>query len=150
MDTALLYLFLQASVPILGSQIQVRILFVLLRVISLGITRSKQEWNKMEGLHFDYEEFFWTIHGLFDDTAWGKGIIELWNKVVLGTSPKPTAALSEARPSHLDQMKALRAAKKDTEVAAVAEAATAAATAVPAPAPALAPAPESIDADAPA
>ncbi|KAJ7443388.1 hypothetical protein B0H11DRAFT_1931747 [Mycena galericulata] len=77
---------------------------------------SKQEWGKTDG-DFDYEDFFWTIHGLFDDEVWGQGIIDLWNKVVLGTSskPKPAATAGEAGPSHLQQMKAARAALRAAE-----------------------------------
>ncbi|KAJ7649428.1 hypothetical protein DFH06DRAFT_553829 [Mycena polygramma] len=72
---------------------------------------SKQEWNRKDG-QFDYDEFFWTIDGLFDDEEWGQEIIALWNKVILGTvkpvAPTPT---SSGR-SDLEKLKALRAAKK--------------------------------------
>ncbi|KAJ7179984.1 hypothetical protein C8R43DRAFT_860536, partial [Mycena crocata] len=42
---------------------------------------SKQEWGKNDG-EFDYEEFFWTIHDLFDSEEWGQEIIDLWNRCV--------------------------------------------------------------------
>ncbi|KAJ7462569.1 hypothetical protein FB451DRAFT_1180864 [Mycena latifolia] len=87
---------------------------------------SQQEWYKTDGSHFNYEEFFWTIYGLFDNDAWGKEIIAMWNKVVLGTSSAPApAAAAAAGPSALEQLKAARAA-------------AAAAAAAPAPAPATA------------
>jgi hypothetical protein len=46
---------------------------------------AKQEWHKKDG-DFDYEEFFWTIYGLFDDEEWAEEIITLWNKWVLQLS----------------------------------------------------------------
>ncbi|KAJ7458564.1 hypothetical protein FB451DRAFT_1563919 [Mycena latifolia] len=95
---------------------------------------SQQEWYKTDGSHFNYEEFFWTIYGLFDNDAWGKEIIAMWNKVVLGTSSAPApAAAAAAGPSALEQLKAARAA------AAAAAAAPAPATADPASAVSLPP-----------
>ncbi|KAF7360026.1 hypothetical protein MVEN_00730300 [Mycena venus] len=45
------------------------------RIIAGVIT---QDWNKMDG-DFDYEEFFWTIHDLFDDQDFVADIIYHWN-----------------------------------------------------------------------
>ncbi|KAJ7349783.1 hypothetical protein DFH08DRAFT_958744 [Mycena albidolilacea] len=96
------------------------------RVIAGVITQihfalsAKQEWHKTDG-DFDYEEFFWTIYGLFDDEEWAKEIITLWNKVVLGTvKPSTPAAPESAGPSHIDRLKAMRAAKKLAAAASVA------------------------------
>ncbi|KAJ7459232.1 hypothetical protein FB451DRAFT_1405876 [Mycena latifolia] len=73
---------------------------------------SKQEWHRRDGDHFDYEELFWTIYGLFDNEKWGKEIIALWNKVVLGKAAgnAPANASSASGPSALEQIKAARAA----------------------------------------
>ncbi|KAF7332808.1 hypothetical protein MSAN_02432000 [Mycena sanguinolenta] len=74
---------------------------------------SKQDWNKTDG-EFNYEEFYWTIYGLFDDEDFAQRILGLWDKVVLGntTSSRAAVAAQPAGPSHLEQLKALRAAKK--------------------------------------
>ncbi|KAJ6562046.1 hypothetical protein B0H19DRAFT_1143419 [Mycena capillaripes] len=72
---------------------------------------SKQEWHKMDG-DFDYEDFYWTIYGLFEDEVFGQRIINLWNKVVLGkVQPRAAAAPEPAGPSHLEELLALRAAR---------------------------------------
>ncbi|KAJ6506492.1 hypothetical protein C8R45DRAFT_508297 [Mycena sanguinolenta] len=72
---------------------------------------SMQEWNKKDGEHFNYEEFFWTIHDLFDDAGeeWGKEIIALWDRVVLGKAQPVTRA--ESGLSALQRLKAARAAR---------------------------------------
>ncbi|KAJ7176288.1 hypothetical protein C8R43DRAFT_1197913 [Mycena crocata] len=89
------------------------------RVIAWVVTQvyfalsSKQEWGRKDG-DFDYDEFFWTIHGLFEGEGseeWAKEIIDLWNKVVLGTKPKHAAAVARSGPSTLAHLKAARAAK---------------------------------------
>ncbi|KAJ6570452.1 hypothetical protein DFH09DRAFT_1362614 [Mycena vulgaris] len=73
---------------------------------------SRQEWNKMDG-DFDYEEFFWTIHNLFDDQDFAAGIIRHWNKVVFDNSrPRAAASTAAAGPSNLDKPKVARAAHK--------------------------------------
>ncbi|KAJ6474793.1 hypothetical protein C8R45DRAFT_1159929 [Mycena sanguinolenta] len=78
-------------------------------VVYFGLS-SMHEWNKKDGVHFDYEDFFWTIHGLFDDDEeWGKGIIALWDRVVLGKCQPAPAVVSG--PSALEQLKAARAAR---------------------------------------
>ncbi|KAF7363236.1 hypothetical protein MVEN_00676500 [Mycena venus] len=79
---------------------------------------SRQDWNKMDG-DFDYEEFFWTIHDLFDDQDFAAGIIRHWNKVIFGNSkPRATAPTAAVGPSNLDKLKAARAAHKATAAAA--------------------------------
>ncbi|KAJ7104786.1 hypothetical protein C8R44DRAFT_807885 [Mycena epipterygia] len=93
------------------------------RVIAWVVTQvyfalsSKQEWGKKDGEHFDYEEFFWTIHDLFgDDEEWAKEIIAFWDRVVLGTVSQATTA-AESGPSTLAQLKAARAAAKHAAAA---------------------------------
>ncbi|KAF7336167.1 hypothetical protein MVEN_02164100 [Mycena venus] len=79
---------------------------------------SRQDWNKMDG-DFDYEEFFWTIHDLFDDQDFAAGIIRHWNKVVFGNSkPRAAAPTAVVGPSNLDKLKAARAAHKAAAAAA--------------------------------
>ncbi|KAJ6451832.1 hypothetical protein C8R47DRAFT_1169717 [Mycena vitilis] len=73
---------------------------------------SMAEWNKMEGDHFDYEEFFWTIHDLFKDEELGASIISLWNKVVFGNAKPSNAGPAASGPSALSIIQAARAAKK--------------------------------------
>ncbi|KAJ6450256.1 hypothetical protein C8R45DRAFT_1114176 [Mycena sanguinolenta] len=68
---------------------------------------SKQDWHKIDG-DFNYEDFYWTIYSLFDDDEFAQRILGLWNNnpsrgVV---TPQPTG------PSHLEQLKVLRAARK--------------------------------------
>ncbi|KAJ7482324.1 hypothetical protein B0H11DRAFT_2232533 [Mycena galericulata] len=76
------------------------------RIISGVVTQvyfglsSKQEWNKKDGLHFDYEQLFWTIYDLFnDDEDWAKEVIDLWNKIVLGQLKALRAAGKRAAPA---------------------------------------------------
>ncbi|KAJ7657071.1 hypothetical protein B0H17DRAFT_1213601 [Mycena rosella] len=71
---------------------------------------AKQEWHKNDGPHFNYEDLFWTIYGLFDNDKWGKEIIALWNKVVLGKAAGVQSAPAPSGPSHPEQLKAARAA----------------------------------------
>ncbi|KAF7359979.1 hypothetical protein MVEN_00724800 [Mycena venus] len=103
------------------------------RVIAGVITQihfsmsSKQDWHKKDG-DFDYEVFFWTIYNLFDDEEWAEETIALWNRVVLGTvKPRAPAAPQPAGPSHLEQLKAMRATKKREAAATTTSAAAAAA-----------------------
>ncbi|KAJ7673063.1 hypothetical protein DFH06DRAFT_1467471 [Mycena polygramma] len=70
---------------------------------------SMQEFNKQDGDYFDYEEFFWTIHDIFDDEELGAEIIALWDRVVFGKS-KTTAAVATSGPSALAQLKAAKRA----------------------------------------
>ncbi|KAJ6603928.1 hypothetical protein B0H10DRAFT_2229530 [Mycena sp. CBHHK59/15] len=74
----------------------------------------------MDGDHFDYEKFFWTIDDLFDNQEWGQEIVGLWNKVILCTvaGSKPTADASMSGPSHLEQLKAALTTKKCSAAAA--------------------------------
>ncbi|KAJ7825988.1 hypothetical protein B0H14DRAFT_2596187 [Mycena olivaceomarginata] len=73
---------------------------------------TKQEWHKMDS-DFDYEQFFWTIYGLFNNEDWAEGIITLWNKVVLGAvKASMPAALESASPSHIDRLKVMHATRK--------------------------------------
>ncbi|KAJ7645361.1 hypothetical protein B0H17DRAFT_1148441 [Mycena rosella] len=71
---------------------------------------AEQEWHKNDGPHFNYEDLFWTIYGLFDNDKWGKEIIALWNKVVLGKAAGVQSAPAPLGPSHLEQLKTARAA----------------------------------------
>ncbi|KAK7054047.1 hypothetical protein R3P38DRAFT_2854215 [Favolaschia claudopus] len=73
---------------------------------------SRQDWIKLDG-DFDYEEFFWTIYGLFDDQDLADNIIALWNKVVFGAAKARVAApaITGGR-SSLAQIKAARASQK--------------------------------------
>ncbi|KAF7371661.1 hypothetical protein MVEN_00021900 [Mycena venus] len=95
-----------------------------LRIIAGVVTQvrfalsSKQDWNKMDG-DFDYEEFFWTIHDLFDDQELADNIIQHWNKVVFGNpKPRTIGPAAVAGPSNLNKIKAARAAQKAATTAA--------------------------------
>ncbi|KAJ7743221.1 hypothetical protein B0H16DRAFT_1463856 [Mycena metata] len=73
---------------------------------------SKQDWYRTDGDHFNYEDFFWNIYGLFEDKEWGQEIIALWDKVVLGTKKATVAATPATGRTHLQEIKAARAARR--------------------------------------
>jgi len=74
----------------------------------------------MDG-EFDYEQYFWTIHDLFDDQDFADEIIGWWNKVVFGSSKARTVArAATSGPSDLAQIKAAHAAQKAAAAAAAA------------------------------
>ncbi|KAJ7503574.1 hypothetical protein B0H11DRAFT_1983502 [Mycena galericulata] len=99
---------------------------------------SLENWGQVDG-NFDYEQFYWTVVGLFDDGE-NSHVLEAFNHHVFGdvagrpnidSTPSDKEAAEEDE-SDLDAYKALRAAKKakraaDAEAAAAAAAAEAAA-----------------------
>ncbi|KAJ7191311.1 hypothetical protein GGX14DRAFT_600753 [Mycena pura] len=78
---------------------------------------SQQEWYKTDGNDFSYEDFFYTICDLLDeskDKEWVDEVIALWDRVVLGkkavTKPIP-ARQTDTRAHALERLKAARAAR---------------------------------------
>ncbi|KAK7037070.1 hypothetical protein R3P38DRAFT_3311649 [Favolaschia claudopus] len=111
--------------PMLVSLIESQVRFAL---------SSRQDWIKLDG-DFDYEEFFWTIYGLFDDQDFADNIIALWNKAVFGAAKARVAApATAAGRSSLAQIKAARALQKAAATAPASTPAPDAAAAVVAPA----------------
>ncbi|KAJ7097120.1 hypothetical protein B0H15DRAFT_797835 [Mycena belliarum] len=92
---------------------------------------SQQDWNKLDG-HFDYEEFFWCLVGLFDDEQYGSKTIALYNRVVLGhaagvapAAGAVTSSIDVSSMTHLERLKAARTVAQAKASAAVAAAAAA-------------------------